>query len=66
MALADENANGQIEWREFIPVGIDAIKSFLARNKDLLKILAKQGALQQELSKQTFKFVYEGEIDKCS
>lgn len=43
MALADENKNGQITWREFIPVGIDAIKSFLARNKALNKMLAKQG-----------------------
>ena len=37
MALADENPNGQITWRDFIPVGIDAIKSFLARNKALNK-----------------------------
>lgn len=60
MALADENKNGQITWKEFIPVGIDAIKSFLARNK----ALEKQVALHSELSKTTFKFVYEGEIAK--
>jgi hypothetical protein len=33
LAIADENPNGKISWREFIPVGIDAIKTFLARNK---------------------------------
>lgn len=33
LAIADENKNGKISWREFIPVGIDAIKTFLARNK---------------------------------
>ena len=41
MALADENANGAITWREFIPVGIEAIKSFLARNKMMQKMLVK-------------------------
>lgn len=29
-------------------------------------MLVKQGALQSELSKQTFKFVYEGEIAKIA
>lgn len=66
MALADENANGAITWREFIPVGIEAIKSFLARNKMMQKLLVKQGALQAELSKQTLKFVFEGEIQKVA
>jgi len=66
MALANENKNGQITWSDFIPVGIDAIKSFLARNKLLNKMLVKHGAMQADLSKQTFKFVYEGEINKIS
>lgn len=66
MALADENPNGQITWRDFIPVGIDAIKSFLARNKALAKQVAKSSALQQELNKATFKFVYEHEIAKIN
>lgn len=35
LALADENPNGKISWPEFIPVGIEAIKTFLARNKML-------------------------------
>lgn len=37
LALADENPNGRISWPEFIPVGIEAIKTFLARNKMLQK-----------------------------
>lgn len=37
LALADESQNGGICWRDFIPVGIDAIKTFLARNKMLQK-----------------------------
>ena len=41
MALADENENGQITWKDFIPVGIEAIKSFLARNKQLAKLSSK-------------------------
>ena len=35
MALADENNDGKISWEEFIPIGIDTIKSFFARNKTL-------------------------------
>ena len=40
LALADENQSGNITWADFIPVGISAIKTFLARNK----MLAKQTA----------------------
>ena len=35
IALADENNDGFIEWEEFIPIGIDSIKTFFARNKVL-------------------------------
>lgn len=35
MALADENNDGKVSWQEFIPVGIDTIKAFFARNKTL-------------------------------
>ena len=35
MALADENNDGFISWHEFIPIGIDTIKCFFARNKAL-------------------------------
>jgi len=62
MALADENGNGRISWREFIPVGIDAIKTFLARNN----ILAKQKGFNKEINKDTMKLVFEGEIAKAT
>ena len=58
LALADENSVGNITWADFIPVGIEAIKTFLARNK----ILAKQAATNKEINKDTLKFVFETEI----
>jgi hypothetical protein len=47
MALADENMDGIISWEEFIPIGIDTIKAFFARNKTLQR--AK--AFEREISK---------------
>ncbi len=35
IALADENEDGRINWEEFVPVGIEAIKTFFSRNKVL-------------------------------
>ena len=35
IALADENEDGRINWEEFIPIGIEVIKTFYARNKTL-------------------------------
>jgi Ca2+-binding EF-hand superfamily protein len=32
IALADEDENERINWKEFIPIGIDAIKTFYMRN----------------------------------
>lgn len=58
LALADENENGHISWQQFIPVGIEAIKTFLARNKSL----AKQPVSAKEVNKETLKFVFETEI----
>ena len=37
IALADENDDGKITWEEFIPFGIEAIKTFFSRNKVLQK-----------------------------
>lgn len=58
LALADENESGNITWQNFIPVGIDAIKTFLARNK----ILAKQASNVKEINKETLNYVFETEI----
>jgi Ca2+-binding EF-hand superfamily protein len=38
IALADENQDERIDWDEFIPIGIDAIRTFYMRN------IAKKGA----------------------
>ena len=58
LALADENDSGNITWTTFIPVGIDAIKTFLARNK----MVSKQAANTKEINKETLKYVFETEI----
>ena len=58
LALADENKSGMISWKDVIPEGIVAIKTFLARNKEL----GKQAANVKEINKDTLKFVFETEI----
>ena len=62
LALADENESGNITWETFIPVGIEAIKTFLARNK----LLAKQPVNVKEINKETLKYVFETEIAAIS
>jgi len=42
IALADENEDELIDWNEFIPIGIDAIRTFYMRN------IAKQGTQKVE------------------
>lgn len=58
LAIADENKNGKISWHEFIPVGIDAIKTFLARNK----LMAKGQIYDREVNPDTMKLVFENGI----
>ena len=62
LALADENANGKITWKEFIPTAIMAIQIFLDRNKRL----AKQPEALKEVNKETLKLIYENEIRKAN
>lgn len=62
LALADENANGKITWRDFIPIGIKAIQIFLERNKRLAKLQEQQ----KDLNRDTLKLIYEFEIKKCN
>jgi len=62
LALADDNANGMISWPEFIPIGIEAIKTFLARNK----LLSKKSAEKVEISQETMKYIMLPEVKKIT
>lgn len=61
IAIADENNDGMIEWEEFIPVGLMAIKTFLARNNTK----KKADELDVEVNKEALRSVYWDEIKKC-
>ena len=54
LALANENENGAISWPEFIPDGIEAIKTFLARNK----LLQKMNPQKVEISEETIQYIF--------
>jgi hypothetical protein len=54
IALADENGDGKIEWEEFIPVGIEAIKTFYSRNK----VLQRMKANEKEINRDVVKHIY--------
>lgn len=60
IALADENDEGKICWEDFIPIGIEAIKSFFLKNKMLLKHKDKN----VEINKEAMKHIYMDEIKK--
>lgn len=62
LALADENENGNIYWPDFIPIGIEAIKTFLARNK----LLAKMPKEKVDINEDTIRCLYMPEIKKIS
>ena len=57
-ALADENNEGLIEWEQFIPIGIDSIKTFFARNK----MLQRAKSYERELDKEALQAIYIDEI----
>ena len=56
--MADENENGGINWPEFIPVGIEAIKTFLARNK----LLQKMSPSKVEIAEDTMRHIFMDEV----
>lgn len=62
LALADENSNGKINWRDFIPCGINAVQVFLERNKRL----AKMDSQMKELKPDALKPLYENEISRLT
>jgi Ca2+-binding EF-hand superfamily protein len=61
LALADENENGKITWKDFIPHGINAVQVFLERNKQAAK---KKDDDKVQLKPELLRVLYEGEIKK--
>jgi Ca2+-binding EF-hand superfamily protein len=62
IALADDNADGKITWDEFIPVAIDCIKTFFARNKALQKMKDRE----RDIRREALQHVYAEENAKCT
>jgi len=60
IALADEDKDEKISWEEFIPIGLDAIRTFYMRN-----IVKKQAAKVTTPDPESLKLVYWAEIEKC-
>lgn len=62
IALADEDKDESINWEEFIPIGIEAIRTFYCRN--LIK--AKADFKLSHPNPDALKLVYWKEIEKVS
>lgn len=60
VALADEDGDELISWDEFIPIGIDAIKTFYTRN-----LVKKNAEKMSHPDPDALKLVYWDEIMKC-
>mmetsp|Transcript_11577 Transcript_11577/g.17495 ORF Transcript_11577/g.17495 Transcript_11577/m.17495 type:complete len:345 (-) Transcript_11577:439-1473(-) len=60
IALADENVDEKISWQEFIPIGIEAIKTFYTRN-----IVKKKAQEINQPDPKALKMVLWDEIMKC-
>ena len=60
IALADEDKDELICWNEFIPIGINAIKTFYTRN-----IVKKSAEKMKHPNPEALKLVYWDEIQKC-
>lgn len=58
VALADEDEEGLISWEDFIPIGIDSIQTFFARNKMLQRVKA----YERDLNKEALQLIYQDEI----
>lgn len=59
IALADEDEDELISWHEFIPIGIEAIRTFYTRN------LVKKEAEKMQSNPEALKTVYWKEIEQC-
>lgn len=62
VALADDNDDGKITWEEFIPVAIDCVKTFFARNKVLQKMKEKE----KDIRREALQLIYADEIAKTT
>lgn len=58
IALADENDDEKIDWREFIPIGIDAVKTIYVRN------MSKREMDMKQPEPEALKFIFWDEIMK--
>lgn len=58
IALADENQDELINWQEFIPIGIEAIKTFFVR-----KLAKKSAEKMKHPNPNALKLVYWEEIE---
>ena len=58
ISLADENADELIDWNEFIPIGIEAIRNFYSRN-----IAKKKAEIMTHPEPEALKMVYWEEIN---
>lgn len=61
IALADEDGDEMISWEEFIPIGIDAIRTFYTRN-----MVKKHAEKMSHGNPEALKLVYWKEIEKCN
>ena len=59
IALADENKAEMINWQLFIPIGIQAIRTFYTRN------LAKKNQPKVHHTQDSLKLIYGKEISFC-
>jgi len=60
IALADEDNDEKISWEEFIPIGIEAIKTFYTRN-----IVKKKAEKISQPDPDALRLVLWDEIKKC-
>jgi hypothetical protein len=59
IALADESKAEKIDWQLFIPIGIQAIRTFYTRN------LAKKNQPKVHHTQDSLKLIYGKEISFC-
>lgn len=61
ISLADENDDGLISWEEFVPIGVEGIKTFYARNQ----VRQKAAETIKDINSEAMEAVYYPEIKKA-